>query len=131
MSTIACPFCGEIMNSPLKFCVSCGRAITQDDLNRAGLKIQKGQETTGRLEHSGKSFERAKRDHTSHRKVRSVMYTVSAVLMLVIGYYVIMKHVLHEALPGDMDVKLQQFIANPTLPPLPANPMEQTSAVAR
>jgi hypothetical protein len=104
MSSITCPFCGEVMDSPLRFCVGCGRAITQEDLKRSGLKLAQGKRGEGNRP------DIAKRDYSAQRKVRSFMYTTSAVLALLIGYYVTMKYVLHEHIPGNLDVKIEQLV---------------------
>ena len=103
MSSISCPFCGEMMDSPLRFCVACGRAITADDLKRAGLKLAGKREGGGRPEV-------AKRDYTFQRKMRSMMYSTSAVLILLIGYYVMMKYVLHEHMPGNIDTRIEALV---------------------
>jgi hypothetical protein len=104
MSSISCPFCGELMDSPLRFCVACGRAITAEDLKHAGLKLQQGR----RADSSRSDLSR--KDFSAQRKVRSFMYTVSAILALLIGYYCVMKYVLHEHMPGNLDVQIEQMI---------------------
>ena len=104
MSSISCPFCGEMMDSPLRFCVACGRAITADDLKRAGLKLQQGKRSDG-----GRP-DIAKRDYSFHRKMRNVMYSTSAVLLLLICYYVTMKYILHEHMPGNLDTRIEQLV---------------------
>jgi hypothetical protein len=102
--SIACPFCGELMETPLKFCVACGRAITSEDLKRAGLKLQ-----SGKFKVDGRPGV-ARRDYTFHRKSRTLMYTISGVLTILISYYAVMKYVLHEHIPGNLDVKVEQLI---------------------
>jgi len=102
----ACPFCGEISDTPLKFCVSCGRAITQEDLNRSGLKMSSKRHP----ERSGK-FSLAKKEYTLHRQFRNLFYTTSIVLALTIGYYCTMRYVLHEHLPFKMDQILEQWMS--------------------
>jgi hypothetical protein len=92
------------MDSPLRFCVACGRAITAEDLKHAGLKLQQGR----RADASRSDLSR--QDFSAQRKVRSFMYTVSAILALLIGYYCVMKYVLHEHMPGNLDVQIEQMI---------------------
>jgi hypothetical protein len=104
MSITACPFCGEHMEAPLRFCVACGRATTADDLKRVSLRLQGKRSDGGRSEIS-------KRDFTFHRQLRSLMYSMSAMLALLIGYYFVMKYVLHEHMPGHFDVTIEQVIA--------------------
>lgn len=103
---LPCPFCGELMSSPIKFCVSCGRAITQDDMNRAGLKMN-----SKRVGEGAGRFALAKKEYSFHRQMRSTFLTVSAVLALVIGYYFTMHYVLHEPLPFGMDATISQLIS--------------------
>jgi hypothetical protein len=112
------------MNSPLKFCVSCGRGITQEDLAHAGLKIQKGAEQAKRISDSGVAsgrFQLAKKDHTMHRSMRHVLWSSTIVMVLVVGYYCTMRYVLHEHLPFKMDVMLEQWLAG-------TGPSETTSS---
>lgn len=105
MSSIACPFCGTVLDSPLKLCLSCGRGITQEDLQHAGLKLNKA----GANGVSGK-FALAKKDHTMHRQMRSMLWTTTAVMVLVLGYWCTMRYVLHEHLPFKVDVMIEQMI---------------------
>ena len=107
MSSIACPFCGEMMESPLRFCVACGRAITADDLKRAGLNLQQGKRTS---EVSQTYSDLSKKDFTFHRKARTLMNTMAAILLIFLGYYLTMKYFLHEHMPGNFDVKIEQFV---------------------
>jgi hypothetical protein len=108
-SSISCPFCGEIMESPLKFCAACGRAVTQEDLRHAGLKLSQSRKADARSSTTGSV---SRRDFTVHRRMRSFMYTISAVLAVLIGYYFVMKHVLHEHMPGNLDEKIEELIGN-------------------
>jgi hypothetical protein len=104
MSSITCPFCGEMMDSPLRFCVACGRAITAEDLKHAGLKLQQGRRSEANLGAV------SRRDFSFQRKMRSFMYTISAVLALLIGYYFVMKYLLHEHMPGKLDEKIEALM---------------------
>ncbi|HEY9789622.1 MAG TPA: hypothetical protein V6D22_04430 [Candidatus Obscuribacterales bacterium] len=114
-SSIACPFCGEMMESPLKFCAACGRAVTQEDLRHAGLKLSQSRKAADVRSTTGSV---SRRDFTVHRRMRSFMYTISAVLAVLIGYYFVMKHVLHEHMPGNLDDKIEQMIGNVNLGPI-------------
>src|SRR5262245_47478819 len=110
--TLACPFCGAMMEAPLRFCQECGRAVTPEDMARAGLKLRGSGDGTVS---SSRQFALAKRDHTGTRQVRSIMWSISWVLMLVILYYGIMKYVLHEHMPGNLDVKLEMLARGETV----------------
>lgn len=122
---ISCPFCGEFMESAMRFCVACGRAITAEDLKRAGLKLQ-----AGKARAEGRSQDLSRRDYTFHRKSRTLMYTLSAVLGILIGYYVVMKFVLHEHMPADLDVKIEQLIAGVDSQPKNADAIQADKAPA-
>jgi hypothetical protein len=109
--TLACPFCGAMMEAPLHFCQECGRAVTPDDLARAGLKLgARGGGESGSGVSSSRQFALSKRDHSGTRQVRNFMWTMSIVLFLVLGYYSVMKYVLHEHMPGDFDIKMEKLV---------------------
>lgn len=110
MSATPCPFCGELMSPPVKFCMACGRPITQEDLNRAGLKMTKEQAVRRLAEEGAGRFALSKKEYSTHRQMRNFFISTSTVLVLVISYYFTMKYVLHEHLPFKMDVMLEQFI---------------------
>jgi hypothetical protein len=114
MTTFPCPFCGEQMNSPLRFCVGCGRAVTQQDINKAGLKISRGPESTKRLDGppNSRDFEKAKRSYGLHRQVRTFLLTSSVVIAAVIAYYFSMHYVLHEPIPYNVDLMIERLFSS-------------------
>ena len=88
--SLPCPFCGEMMAPPIKFCVGCGRGVTPEDLKNSGLKVgKKGANDGGR-------FALAKKEYSMHRKMRSFLWSTFAIVGLVFGYYFVMKFMLHE-----------------------------------
>ncbi len=110
MSAIQCPFCGASMSSPLKFCVSCGRAVSEADMAKAGLRIYKGPEGSRRGEGEGSvRFSVSKKSYGFHRQIRAWLWTSSTVLALLLVYYTTMRFVLHEHLPGNVDKLLENF----------------------
>jgi hypothetical protein len=112
MSTIICPFCGEPTNLSLKFCVSCGRAVTQADLQKAGLKIPKATDVVVRHDDGGHTaFKLSRKSYSIHRAIRHFFFTSSTVLMLVLVYYITMRFILHQHLPGNIDAKLSEFLS--------------------
>lgn len=88
--SIPCPYCGEMMSPPIKFCVGCGRSVNPDDVKNTGLKV--GKAKTG----NGERFALAKKEYSAHRKMRSMMWSTAAVMAIVLGYYCVMKFALNE-----------------------------------
>jgi hypothetical protein len=88
--SVPCPFCGELMTPPIKFCVGCGRGVTPEDMKNAGLRMN-----TKRPNDGGR-FALAKREYSMHRKMRSMFWSSTAVMVIVIGYYGACKFLLHE-----------------------------------
>lgn len=114
MSTIACPFCGAMLETPIRFCKECERPVTPDDLAHAGLKLSRQNAHSGdgaTSASSSRQFALSRKDHTAQRQMRSMFYTTSTVLALMIGYYCTMKYVLHEHMPGGLDTKLETLFA--------------------
>jgi hypothetical protein len=105
MDNVSCPFCGQVMESQLKFCMGCGRAISEDDLRRSSLKVSKSHRS---VESSHADISR--KDFTFHRRSRTLMLTVSTALAIFICYYIAMKYMLHEHMPGNLDVKIEQLV---------------------
>lgn len=88
--SVPCPFCGELMTPPIKFCVGCGRGVTPEDMKNAGLRMN-----TKRPQDGGR-FALAKREYSMHRRMRQMLWSSTAVMIIVIGYYSACKFVLHE-----------------------------------
>lgn len=146
MTTLACPFCGSMLEDPIHFCQECGRAVTPEDLARGGLKLNNksgngngnGNGDGDVTASSARRFAVSKKDHTNQRQMRSFLYTTSTVLVLVIGYYGVMKFVLHEHMPGNLDIKMEQLAKGETVDwkdwkttlknPAPVLPIEESSA---
>lgn len=99
MPAISCPYCGATMNLPLKFCVSCGRAISEEEIQKhGGLKNMQGGGNTKRLDdHPGpSSFDRAKRSYGIERGLRSFFMNFSYLLLFLIIFYFALTHILGE-----------------------------------
>lgn len=110
MSATQCPFCGAATTSPIKFCVSCGRAVSEADLAKAGLRIYKGPEAPKRAGgEGGVRFNLSRKSYGLHRQIRAWLWTSSTVLALLLVYYTTMRFVLHEHLPGNVDKILEGF----------------------
>lgn len=132
MSTVPCPFCGELSAAPLKFCVSCGRGASQEELQHSPLKITRPGSTSGeptkRISESGVRsgrFARSRRDYTLHRQLRSVFWSSTWVLALLLGYFCTMRYVLHEHLPFKVDLIVESWV---TGAPMPSAPDKTTTA---
>lgn len=91
MPAIECPYCGAIMNLPLKFCLACGHAVSQTDLKKfGGIKTAMKGGVTKRLDEnlSHSSFERAKKNYFVVRSVREALYMIAVFLgSLLIFFY--------------------------------------------
>jgi hypothetical protein len=107
-SVIQCPFCGETMAAPLKFCTSCGRAVSANEIQKVGLKIVK--DKRGVDLGGGGRFAISRRDYGGQRQMRNFFMTSSMILVLVICYYVAMKYVFHEHIPGNLDVMMERAL---------------------
>ncbi len=83
MPAIECPYCGAIMNLPLKFCLACGHAVSQTDLKKfGGIKTAMKGGVTKRLDEnlSHSSFERAKKNYFVVRSVREALWMIAVFL---------------------------------------------------
>jgi hypothetical protein len=109
--TLACPFCGAMMEAPLRFCQECGRAVTPEDLARAGLKFNRpgAASESGPGVSSSRQFALSKKDHSGTRQMRGTMLSISMVLLILITYYSLMKFVIHQHMPGNLDIKLEML----------------------
>lgn len=109
------------MAAPLKFCTSCGRAVSQNEIQKVGLKIAK--DKRGIDNGGGGRFAVSRRDYGSQRKMRGFFMTSSMILVVVIVYYVAMKYVFHEHIPGNIDVMLERALrGEQMIQPAPKEP---------
>jgi hypothetical protein len=110
MSSTACPYCGEsLTDTSMRFCLTCGRALTAESFKHATLKFpRKGHQ------HESVRVEMAKEDYTFHRQLRSFMSLMLAILGLATGYYFAVKYLLHEHMPGKLDVAIERFCMRAT-----------------
>jgi hypothetical protein len=112
--SIPCPYCGDMMTPPIKFCVGCGRSVNPDDVKNTGLKVGKSKGN------NGGRFALAKKEYSMHRKMRSMMWTTAAVMALVLGYYCTMKFGLNEEPWLKWEAMAVRFInGKPMVDPLP------------
>jgi uncharacterized membrane protein YvbJ len=113
MTAIPCPHCGEPINLSLRFCVSCGRSISAQDMQKlGGLKAQNKTQTTKRLDDSisHSSFDLAKKSYRMHRGVRQALATFSYVLLLLLLYYFVVRVVLKQDLPYPVNKMVQSVL---------------------
>jgi hypothetical protein len=89
--SIPCPYCGELMTPPIKFCVGCGRGVSPEDVKNTGLKVGKSKGNA-----PGGRFALAKKEYSMHRKMRNMFWSCAGVMALVLGYYCVMKYGLGE-----------------------------------
>ena len=120
------------MDSPLRFCVSCGRAITPGDLSKVPLRVTKTEQMKrgGESAVSLRTVGLSRKSYDFHRWLRGTLYTTSTVLFLIIGYYCTMKYVLHEPLPGHVDEKFLEWTNSGQLIP-PALQQSSSAAIQR
>jgi hypothetical protein len=105
MAIVQCPLCGAPLKKTLSFCISCRRAISKEDAQKVGLRLDRSV-NNGENRHT--SFDLSRKSYASHRRLRTFFLTLSGVLFLLIVYYGLMHFVLHERIPGQIDVWLEQ-----------------------
>lgn len=94
MPAIECPYCGAIMNLPLKFCLSCGHAVSQTDLKKfGGIKTAMKGGVTKRLDEnlSHSSFDRVKKSYFVVRSVREALYMFAIFLGSLLIFFFALK----------------------------------------
>lgn len=99
MTVIHCPYCNATVNSPLKFCLACGRALSSTDLKkRGGLRGQIKAGITKRLSDTTThaSFRRAKKSYRLQRVLRQFLLNFSYLLIVVLLFYAAVKYVTSE-----------------------------------
>jgi hypothetical protein len=104
-SAIPCPYCGEMMTPPIRFCVGCGRGVTPEDLKNTGLRIG------GKRADGGDRFALAKKEYSMHRKMRGMFWTTTAVMAIVLIYYGVMKFGLNEEPWVKWGAAVEAFVA--------------------
>jgi len=117
------------MAAPLKFCTSCGRAVSQNEIQKVGLKIVK--DKRGLDNGGGGRFAISRRDYGGQRQMRAFFMTSSMILVVVICYYVAMKYVFHEHIPGNIDVMMERALRGEQIiqpQPKAAEPVEAAPA---
>jgi hypothetical protein len=114
------------MNPPIKFCVSCGRHVSQADANRVGLKLGTGGHSRAAAEEEDKPQSRiSKKSYSFHRTIRHFFMISSTGLMLALVYFFTMRFVLHQPLPFDKFYKEVQKQTNKTQPNKPSTPTKK------
>jgi hypothetical protein len=99
MTAVSCPYCGAAMNSPLKFCVSCGRATTKAGGTKlGGLKRLMRGAVTKRLDDniSVSNFDRSKKSYRVQRGMRQLLLNLSFLLVIVLVYYFAVRFILKD-----------------------------------
>src|SRR4029453_17453288 len=127
MTVIGCLFCGANMNLPLKFCLSCGRPVSSQDVKRfGGLKNIMKAGITKRLDETPNSshFDLARKSYTLRRSLRSFAATLFYILLLVSLYYFSFRFILKQALPGNVDLVIRDWIVG--TPPKEKQPQQST-----
>lgn len=113
MSAIACPFCGAAMNKPLKFCLSCGRAVRDSDMRRmGGLKSSIKAGATKKLDDqpTSSNFDLARKSYGLQRSMRQLLGTACWIIVLILLFYFAWQFVARKAPDepveaGDTEVK--------------------------
>lgn len=94
MPAIDCPYCGAIMNMPLKFCLACGHAVSETDLRKyGGIKTAMRGGVTKRLDEnlSHSSFERVKKNYFIVRSVREALWMLAIFLGSLLIFFFALK----------------------------------------
>jgi len=112
MTVISCPYCGANMNLPLKFCLSCGRPVSSQDMKRfGGLKNVMKAGITRRLDETPNSsnYDLARKSYGLRRSLRTFAATLFYILLLVSLYYFAVRFILKQALPGNADIVIRDW----------------------
>ncbi|MBX9573945.1 MAG: hypothetical protein K2X77_33930 [Candidatus Obscuribacterales bacterium] len=94
----ACPYCGTLLTTSLRFCVNCRRSVTENKISIVNLHDEEEEAAT-----SKKYKLSRKSSYDIHRQVRTFFFTSSTLLMLVISYYYAMKAI-NQPVPGDKEI---------------------------
>jgi len=124
MTAIACPYCGAMMNAPIKFCVSCGRAVGSAEIRKfGGLKMLMRGGITKRLNDtsSSRSYDLSKKSYGWQRSMRHIMLNLSYILLGLFLYYCLVRFVFKVMPPNGSDSPLpSKAVPAPALVPSPA-----------
>lgn len=94
----ACPYCGTVLTTSLRFCVNCRRSVTENKISIVNLSDEEVDATT-----SKKYKLSRKSTYDIHRQIRTFFFTSSTLLMLVISYYYAMKAI-NQPIPGEKEI---------------------------
>jgi hypothetical protein len=94
MTVICCPYCNAPVNSPLKFCVACGHALSSGDLKKLGglkgqIKAGITKQLADTLTHA--SFHKSKKSYRLERGIRQFLLNFSYLLILILLFYAVAK----------------------------------------
>jgi hypothetical protein len=133
MAAVSCPYCGATLNLPLKFCLSCGRPVSSQEAKKlGGLKSTMKAGVTKRLDEtpSPSNFDLARKSYRIQRTLREFATTLCYILLLVSLYYFAVKFILKQALPGNADVVIRNWLTGQQEPPPPAPAAQEPAGAA-
>jgi hypothetical protein len=91
-----CPYCGTLLTTSLRFCVTCRRSVTEDKIRQAGARQSSSEEDDDGQE----KFRLSRRtSYEGVRQVRTFFLTLTTLLVIAFVYYFVMKFVVHEPIP--------------------------------
>lgn len=106
MPALSCPHCGATTSS-LKFCISCGRAISAEDAKKfGGIKSVMKAGVTKRLDDmlSASSFGLAKKSYGGQRFMRQFLLLLSVLILILLVVFVVYKTMSPNNLPYGLTV---------------------------
>ena len=94
-----CPYCGSLLTTSLKFCVSCRRSVTESK-----IRIQGQQDEEDEDQGTAKKFRLARKSsYDFQRQFRTVFFTVFALVAVGAAYYYGMKAI-NQPIPGATEI---------------------------
>ncbi len=100
-----CPYCGTLLTTSLRFCVSCRRSVTESKIKQAGAGCRR---TPGDDENSeegrGKFRLSRKTTYAGVRQARMVFTTLTTMLAIIFVYFFTMKFMIHKPIPFEQQV---------------------------
>lgn len=133
MAAVSCPYCGATLNLPLKFCLSCGRPVSSQEAKKlGGLKSTMKAGVTKRLDEtpSPSNFDLARKSYRVQRTLREFATTLFYILLLVSLYYFAVKFILKQALPGNADVVIRNWLNGQQEAPRPGPAAQEPAGAA-